>query len=178
MDYEGRPGGDEYASYYAPYVARVPAGGLVGILERQVGVTRELLGGLSEAEAEYAYAPGKWTIKEVVGHLIDAERVFSYRAMRFGRGDTTELAGFEENAYVAAGGFGGRSLGGLLEEFGVVRSATVLLLRTLPEEGWLRRGVASGYEVSVRALGCITAGHELHHRAILEERYLGFEDGR
>jgi hypothetical protein len=171
MDYEGRPAPGEYAERYAPYVARVPDGGLMGVLERQAEETRALLAGLSEAEAEQAYAPGKWTIKEVVGHLSDAERVFSYRALRFGRGDTAELAGFDENAYVPAGTFGARSLAGLLEEFVAVRQATIWLLNTLPPEAWLRRGVASGHEVTVRALGYITAGHELHHRAILEERY-------
>lgn len=172
-DYFERPGEDEYASYYAPYVARVPAeGGLIEILESGVRETRELLNGLSEEEADFAYAPGKWTVGEVVGHLIDAERVFSYRALRFGRGDPTELAGFEENLYVSAGGFRGRSLEELLDEFEVVRRGTILLLGTMPAEGWTRRGMASGYEVSVRALACITAGHEAHRRSILEKLYL------
>jgi len=172
-DYDLRPAEGEYAPYYKPYIARVPAeGGLLEILERQARETQELLRGLSDEAANYAYAPGKWTIKEIVGHLIDSERIFSYRALRFGRGDATELPGYEQNDYVAAGGFRERTLESLLDEFDLVRRSTVLLLGTMPLEGWTRRGVANGYDVSVRALACITAGHELHHRAILEERYL------
>ncbi len=172
MDYEGRPAPDEYAPHYAPYIARVPEGGLVEILERQIEGTRRLLAGLTETEAEHAYAPGKWTIKEVVGHITDTERVFSYRALRIGRGDTTELPGFDENLYAPAGAFGARTLVNLLDEFVAVRQATIWLLGTLPAEAWPRRGVASGQVISVRALACNIAGHELHHRAILEERYL------
>lgn len=172
-DYEGRPAPEEYSSYFASYVARVPAGGIVGVLERQVAETRALLAGLSAEEAEFAYAPGKWTIKEVVGHLCDSERVFAYRALRFARGDGAELAGFDDKEFVAAGGFGQRTLADLLDEFGVVRAATVSLLAGLPAEAWTRRGVANGEVASVRGLACIIAGHELHHRALLEERYLG-----
>lgn len=171
-DYEGRPGADEYAPYYQPYVALVPEGGIVGILARQIDETIALFSGLTEAQADHAYAEGKWTIKEVVGHLSDSERVFAYRALRFARGDTTELAGFDENVYVPAGEFGGRPFTELLEELMVVRRATVALLGGLPEAAWTRRGRASGTEVSVRALATIIAGHELHHRAILSERYL------
>lgn len=173
MDYEGRPAPEEYSSYFAPYVARVPAGGIVGVLERQVGETRGLLAGLSEAEAEFAYAPGKWTIKEVVGHLSDSERVFAYRALRFARGDGAELTGFDDQAFAAAGEFGGRTLASLLDEFAAVRAATVSLLAGVPAEAWTRRGVANGQVASVRGLACIIAGHELHHRALLVERYLG-----
>lgn len=169
--YEDRPAPDEYAPSFGPYVDRVPAGDLIELLERQAVEMRRLLEGLTESQATYAYAPGKWTIKEVVGHLSDAERVFAYRALRFARGDATELAGFEEDAYVAAGAFGARPLADLLDEFAAARSATVKLLVGLPPEAWLRRGVANGYATSVRALACIIAGHELHHRAILVERY-------
>jgi hypothetical protein len=172
VDYEGRPGPEEYSSYFAPYVARVPAGGIVGILERGFDETRRLLAGLSEEEADHAYAPGKWSIKEVVGHLSDSERVFGYRALRFARGDGAELAGFDDMSFVAAGGFGVRSLAGVLDEFAAVRAATVSLFVGLPAEGWTRRGVANGEMVSVRGLAWIIAGHESHHRALLEERYL------
>lgn len=170
-DYEGRPEAGEYSSYFAPYVARVPEGGIVEVLERQVAEMRDLVGGLSEAEAEYAYAPGKWTVKEVIGHLSDSERVFAYRALRFARGDGAELAGFDDMDFVAAGEFGARTLASLLAEFEAVRAGTVSLLAGLPAEAWTRRGVANGQEVSVRALACIVAGHELHHRALLVERY-------
>lgn len=171
-DHEGRPGEDEFAPYYAGYVARVPAGGLVAVLAREAAGLRHLLGGLSEGQAEHAYAPEKWSIKEVVGHVTDAERVFAYRALRIGRGDATPLASFDQDAYVPAGAFGARTLEDLLEEQEAVRRATVRLFGGLPVDGWLRRGVASGFPVSVRALACMTIGHELHHRAILEERYL------
>jgi hypothetical protein len=165
------PGPDEYAPFYRDYVARVPAGDIVAVLGEQIGETLRVLGGLTEAAANRAYAPGKWTIKEVVGHVIDAERVFSTRALRFARGDRTELPGFDQDPYVLAGGFAARSIRDLADELAAVRRATVLLFRGLPEEAWGRRGVASGQEVSVRALAYIIAGHELHHRSILRERY-------
>ena len=171
-DHEGRPGADEYAPFYAGYIARVPPGGLASVLEEQRGGLRRMLEGLTDAQAEHAYAPGKWTVKEVVGHVADAERVFAYRALRFARGDDTPLAGFDHNAYVPAGAFGRRSLDALLDELEGVRGATVALFRGLPPDAWLRRGTASGAPVSVRALACMIGGHELHHRAVLEERYL------
>lgn len=170
-DYDGRPTPDEYAPYYAGYVARVPDGGLVTLLDRQVVELRALLDRLSDTDAEHAYAPGKWTIKEVVGHLTDAERVFAYRVLRIARGDATELAGFDEKAYVPAGAFGTRTLNDLLDDFEAARLSTVKLLDGLPPDAWLRRGMAAGHVVSVRALACIIAGHELHHREILRERY-------
>lgn len=165
------PGSDEYAPFYGDYVARVPDGDIVAVLEGQIGETLRMLGGITEAAADRAYAPGKWTIKEVVGHVVDSERVFGQRALRFARGDTTELPGFDQDPYVLAGGFAARSLRDLADELAAVRRATVLLFRGLPAEAWGRRGVASGHEVSVRALASIIAGHELHHRAILRERY-------
>jgi uncharacterized protein (DUF1330 family) len=171
-DHEGRPGPDEYGAFYAAYVADVPAGGIVALLARQVEDTCRLLEGLPDSRAEHAYAPGKWTIKEVVGHLVDSERVFSYRALRFARGDGAELPGFDEKHYVPAGEFGDRSLASLLDELRTVRRSTVALLGNLPSGAWLRKGIASGHPVSVRAIACIIAGHELHHRRILEERYL------
>lgn len=177
-DHEGRPGADEFAPYYAGYIARVPPGGLVSVLEEERGGPRRMLEGLTDAQAEHAYAPGKWTIKEVMGHVTDTERVFAYRALRIARGDATPLPGFDQDAYVPAGAFGGRTLESLLDEFEAAREATVRLLGGIPEEAWLRRGVASGHTVSVRALACMAAGHELHHRTLLEERYLpGIRDG-
>lgn len=171
-EYRNRPEAGEYGPFYAGYVARVPAGDIVSVLQRQIGETRALLEEVGEGRAGYAYAPGKWTVKEVVGHLADAERVSSYRALRFARGDKIELPGFDENAYVPAGGFARRSLRSLLEELEAVRAATVALFHGLPEEAWLRRGVANRNAVTVRALAWIIAGHELHHREVLETRYL------
>jgi hypothetical protein len=167
-----RPGSDEYLPYYDRYIQLVPDGDIFNILRDQHGDTRELLRRVPAALVDFAYAPGKWTIKEVVGHVIDAERIFAYRALRFARADATPLAGFDENAYVPAGSFGERALGQLAEEFSTVRAATLALFNGLPEAAWTRGGDANGARVTVRALALIIAGHELHHRRLLEERYL------
>ncbi len=172
MGYRQRPDTDEYDTFYAGYVARVPAGDLVTILEKQLADTCALFDRVPPEREDHAYAPGKWSIKEVVGHLADAERVLSYRALRIGRADATELAGYEEDAYVSAASFGRRSLDDLVRELRAVRRASVALFDGFGPEAWTRRGIANGSPVSVRALACIIAGHELHHRAILEERYL------
>jgi len=172
-----RPAADEYDEYYARYVRSVPDGDITQTLARQVEQTIGPLRALDEAGAEHAYAEGKWTVKEVIGHLCDAERVFAHRALRFARGDRTPLPGFDENTYVPAGEFGARTLGELLDELSAVRAATVALFRHLPPSAWTRTGSANGVGVSVRALAWIAAGHELHHRGILEERY-GIPMGR
>jgi|SRR6185437_5577399 uncharacterized damage-inducible protein DinB len=166
------PKADEHAPYYARYIERVPSGDLVTVLRDQSMETVALLRDVSPELANFAYAPGKWTVKEVVGHVIDSERIFAYRALRFARGDSTELAGFEQDPYVPAGNFGRRSLGDLLEELQVVRAATIHLVRHATDEVLSRRGIASGKEVTVRALFYIIAGHERHHVGLLRERYL------
>ena len=169
-----RPAPDEYAPYYASYVGRVRPGDITRTLEECARETVALLrSDLARQRADHAYADGKWTLKEVIGHVIDAERVFTHRMLRFGRGDAMPLASFDENAYTPAGEFGVRTLDSLVEEFLAVRNATLHMVSGMPESAWTRRGVASGAEVSVRALAHIIAGHELHHRAILEQRYLG-----
>jgi uncharacterized damage-inducible protein DinB len=170
--YVQRPAADEYVEFYAGYVARVPAGDIVRILAQQLSSTLELLAPLPPERAQHAYAPGKWTIGQVVGHLADAERIMAARALRFARGDTQPLPGFDENAYVPPARFEERALDSLAGELRAVRAASVALFDGLPPEAWTRRGSANGHEVSVRALACIIAGHELHHRAILSERYL------
>lgn len=170
--YSIAPAATEFNPYYARYIARVPQGDIIAQLGKQAIETAALLESISADKAEHRYAPGKWSIKEVVGHLADAERVFTYRALRFARGDTNALHSFDENAYVPAGEFGRRSLPELAEELRAVRAATIALFKGLPEETMSRTGVASGSIVSVRALAWITAGHELHHVALLRERYL------
>lgn len=171
-----RPTPDEFAPYYGKYIDQVPEadgeGALAELLTRQISETQALLAGLPEARALYRYASGKWSIKEVVGHLTDAERVFAYRALRFARADETPLASFDENAFVPPGRFDSRPLADLVAELVAVRQATVALLRGLPAEAVARRGTASGKTVSVRALAYIIAGHERHHVQILKERYL------
>jgi uncharacterized damage-inducible protein DinB len=172
MAHEQRPAQDEYAPYYGGYVALVPAGDIVAILATQLDDTLALLRELSDDQALHRYEPGKWSIKEVIGHVIDAERIFGCRALRFARGDTAPLPGFAENAYVPAGAFDGRPLASLLAELAAVRRATVALLAGLPADAWARGGTASNSRVSVRGLAWIIAGHELHHRDILAARYL------
>lgn len=167
-----RPSQDEYAPYYARYVERVPSGDIVRTLEDGARETAALLrSDAAREKADHRYAEGKWSVKEVLGHVTDAERVFAYRLLRFGRGDATPLASFDENAYTPAGEFEARSLESVVGEFLAVRNATLELIRGLPERAWTRRGVASGQEMSVRGLAHVIAGHEAHHRAILEQRY-------
>jgi hypothetical protein len=168
----GRPQATEYAEFYAKYVDLVPGTDILGALEGQRLVTAQLLAARSEREGNFRYAPGKWSVKEVVGHLADSERIFAYRALRFARGDETPLSGFEQDDYVKSGGFSERTLADLAEEFQEVREATIALYSGLDGPAWQRRGVANKNPVTVRALAYIIAGHELHHRRILEEKYL------
>ena len=167
-----RPDPSEYAPFYAGYIARVPDGDLTGVLEANLEEFSRTLGALAEVRGGFAYAPGKWTLKEVIGHVIDAERVFSYRAMRIARGDETPLPGFDEKAWVPQSGANDRTIADLLAELRTVRAATIALLRHLPADSVTRRGIASGNGVTVRALAWIIAGHPMHHLGILRERYL------
>jgi len=166
-----RPEPTEYAEFYAGYVSEVPGTDVLGVLESQRVQMLQLFAARSERDGSFRYAPGKWTVKEVLGHINDAERIFAYRALRIARGDQTPLAAFEQEDFVRNGGFGERTLADLAEEFGLVRNASVALFRSLREDAWPRRGVASQKEVTVRALAFITVGHQIHHRSILEERY-------
>lgn len=167
-----RPDATEYAPYYAGYVGHVPTADVVETLSTQHGTTLAFLRSIDEEKSLARYAPGKWSIREVVGHLIDAERIFTYRALRFARADETALASFDENAYITSASFDDRSLASLCDEFEAVRRASVLLFASLNATEWLRRGVASNNVMSVRALAWVTAGHELHHVGILKTRYL------
>lgn len=167
----GRPDDTEYAPFYAPYVAGVPEADVVATL-RDSG--REIVAELSaipESRGGFRYAPGKWTIREVVGHLIDAERIFGYRALRLARGDATPLPGFEENDYARTAGSDARTMADLVDELRIVREGTARLFASFPDEAWTRRGIVNHREVSVRALAYITAGHARHHMAVLRERY-------
>jgi len=167
-----RPDVSEYAPFYAGYVAQVPEGDVLDLLARQIDDTAALIGGLSEAQAAYRYAPGKWSIKEIVGHVADAERVFSYRALRIARNDQTPLPSFDENAWMPFAGFDARPLADVLGELRAVRQSTLALYRSFTPEAIARRGVASQKEISVRAIIYITAGHERHHVGVMRERYL------
>jgi uncharacterized damage-inducible protein DinB len=167
-----RPAETEYLPYYHKYVALVPAGDVIETLQRQSADTLALLGSLDEAQGSHAYEPGKWSIKGVIGHVIDTERIFAYRALRFARNDQTPLPGYDQDDYGRAANFDARTLASLTDEFQSVRAATVALFRSLDDEAWPRRGQANNAEVSVRALAHIIAGHELHHVRIIRERYL------
>lgn len=167
-----RPAADDYAPYYGRYIDQVPDGDVLRLLEDQIADTAQLLGDIAEERASHRYAPGKWSIKEVVGHLSDAERIFAYRALRIARGDETPLPGFDQEPYVTAGNFDRRTLADLTAEFSSVRAATLTLFRGLDEEAFMRRGTASGVVFTVRALPYIIAGHERHHVTILRQKYL------
>lgn len=167
-----RPAADEYAPFYAGYLQQVPDGDVVEALIGGAEIAAALLHDVPEEVADKAYAPGKWTLKEVILHLADAERVFAYRALRFARGDATELPGWDESAYAPMSGANDRTLESLLDELESVRESTVTLFEGLPEAAWTRKGKANGQPVSVRAIAWICAGHLLHHLEIIQERYL------
>lgn len=168
-----RPAADEYEKFYANYISLVPDGDVLDSLALQRKETQKLLDGISESKAAYRYAPEKWSIKGVVGHVVDAERVFSYRALSIGRGDTTPLPGFDEKHWAGTSNVDDRTLKDLVNEYGLVRDATLALFRSLPDDAWPRRGTANTFSVTVRALAWIIAGHERHHLKVLRERYLG-----
>jgi hypothetical protein len=173
MKNAGRPQTGEYATYYARYIDLATEDDIVAALDAQSHETATILGGLSEAQASHRYEPGKWSVKQLVGHVTDAERIFAFRALAFARGETTPLPGFDQDPYVANAGSDDRSIGELAEEFATVRKANVMMFRALSEEAWQRSGVASDNPISVRALAYILLGHERHHLRILRERYLG-----
>jgi uncharacterized damage-inducible protein DinB len=150
----------------------VADGDLIEMLARHADETIALLRQQPIEMADHAYAEGKWTVKQVIGHLCDAERIFAYRLLRFARADETPLAGFDENTYVPAGQFEDRTLESLLQEFAAVRQATIALVAGLPDDGWSRSGLANDSPISARAIAYIIAGHELHHREVLITRYL------
>ena len=166
------PGEGEYASGHASYVRlAVERGGPARLLPVQVGRLRRLCEGLDEDKALFRYAPGKWSIKQVLGHLVDAERVFAYRALRIARGDTTPLLSFDENAYAEAGGFDSRPLADLLADFEAVRAGTTPLIEGFAPEAWRRLADVSGSPTSVRGIAYVIVGHVEHHAHLLEERY-------
>lgn len=167
-----KPDSTEYAPYFEKYISLVPEGEIVVTLGKQIESTLSLIRGLSAAQGDLRYAPGKWSVKEVIGHLIDAERIFAYRALRFARNDATPLPGFDENSFVDNAGFGARSLADLAEEFEHTRKSNVYLFKSLDDDSSVRLGSASDNKISVRAIAYVVAGHELHHLGILRSRYL------
>lgn len=167
-----KPKPGEFEPYYATYIDAVREGDLLRLLEEQAGEMADLLRAFGEIRGTYRYAPDKWSVKEVLGHITDTERVFAYRALRFARADATPVPGFEQDGYVVAAGFDRRTLADLAEEFAAVRKATIELFAGLDAPALMRAGVASGFPMTVRAAAWIIAGHEQHHARILRERYL------
>jgi len=167
----GRPQVGEYAPFYEKYVSKVEGNDILTTLDEGRRKTLLLLSGRTEKDGDIRYAPEKWSVKEVIGHVCDAERVFAYRAMRIARNDATPLASFDENEFVKNAPFSHMPLSELIEDYIAVRRATLTLLRNLDETAWTRRGTASNNPVTVRGLAYIIAGHELHHRRMLEEKY-------
>lgn len=166
-----RPADDEAAAFYQTYIAEVGSDNLGEQLVEQLSVLERLFSGLDDAAALARYSPGKWSVKELLGHLNDAERIFSYRLLRISRGDSTALPGFDQNPYVEAGRFDERRLNDLIGEFRAIRLSTVALTSGIPEHAWTARGVASENSVTARALLYIIVGHVAHHLQVLRDRY-------
>ena len=166
-----KPDPSEHAEYYSRYINLVPEGDVVATLEAQTKQFVAFLRAIPEAKGDHRFAPDKWSIKEALGHMIDGERVFAYRALRFARADQTAVPGFEQDDYVRAAGHGRAKMADLIEEFELVRKADILMLKHLDEAAWTRKGTASGWEISVRALANVLVGHVEHHWKVLREKY-------
>ncbi|HEY0030383.1 MAG TPA: DinB family protein [Bacteroidia bacterium] len=167
-----RPAPSEYPSFYKGYVDNVKTDNIIKELRDQVLDIQAIISTIPEDKEEYVYAPGKWTIKEIIGHIIDTERVLGYRAMRFARKDKTHLPGYDENEYVAKANFNKQTLYGLSHEFAIVREANLALFKVWDEEALSQVGVANNLDVSVRALLFMIAGHATHHMKVIKTKYL------
>lgn len=167
-----RPSPSEHEAYYSIYIDQVPEGDVLEILSTQIETTVDLLASVSPELEEHRYAPDKWSVRQVVGHVIDVERVFAHRALTFARCDAAPLPGMEQDEYAAASNAAVRPLAELAAELAVVRQSTLTLFRGLPDDAWTRTGMASGFSFTVRCFPFIIAGHEIHHRKGLMENYL------
>lgn len=167
-----KPGSGESASYYKHYINLNTDTNIIKSLEKQVLQIQKAFGSVPPSKQNFRYAKGKWSVKELLGHIMDAERIFGYRALRIARKDKTHLAGFEENHYVKNGAFEKRTMKSLLEEFTALRKANIELFKNLDEKQLAYKGTANNSPVSVRALAYIISGHTIHHLGILKERYL------
>ena len=172
MSYPGRPQAGEHAPYFSRYIDLVPEEDVVGMLEAQGRELAALLSPLGEEKASFRYAPEKWSVKQVLGHVTDAERIFDYRLLSIARGETKSLPGFDENDYMRGANFDHRSFADLLDDFDATRRATLTLMRGLADEAWTRAGTANDNRTSARAIAYMVAGHARHHLGVLRERYL------
>ncbi len=171
-----RPEAAEYPEYFNSYIGLIKGDDVVRLMESQILSMQAFLSEIPEDREDYTYEEGKWTLKEVLGHIIDTERVMSYRALRFARNDNTELPGFDEKMYVKYADFNKRSVYDLAHEFGLVRESNLALIRSFDEDALNRKGIANGKEVTVRALVYIIAGHTMHHMNVIRSRYLTLLD--
>jgi len=167
-----KPTPNEYPSYYNRYISLVPDDDILICLDRQKQEMSEFLNGIGEEAANYRYTPEKWSIKEVVGHIIDVERIFIYRALRFARNDKTPLPEFDQDDYVIQAEFDKRTLIDLADEFRMVRESSYSLFTSFDPDVFAREGTASGFKFTVRAVPFIVAGHELHHRQVIKTKYM------
>jgi hypothetical protein len=168
-----RPKPGEYNAYYDRYISLIPGSDILATLVNELPKTVALLSAHGEEDGEFRYASDKWSVKEVVGHMNDTERIMTYRALRIARNDRTPIEGFEQDDYIRGGPYSDLRLADLVEEFQDIRAATLAFFRNLRPADWTRRGIANNNEISVRAIAYVIGGHELHHRHILEERYFG-----
>lgn len=166
-----RPQPDEYGEFYKGYVDKVDSDNVLEVLKDQMHETYTLINSLTAKQAAYRYAAGKWTVKEVIGHLVDSERIFAYRALCIARGEQQNLPGFDQEEYVEQGNFKDRRLKNIGDEYFSLRNANIAMFNSFSEETLLRKGKANGYDCSVRALAYIIAGHERHHLDVLKDKY-------
>lgn len=166
-----RPTKEEYASFYEGYIQLVPEGNVIELLEQQGTQVNTAIRALTEEQGNFRYDAGKWCVKEVFGHLIDNERIMSGRLLRIARGDVTSLPGYDQDILMSSHPFESYTMIDLAEEYAAVRHSTVLLLRRLSTEAWLRRGIVNDHPASTRSIACVITGHELHHLSVLRERY-------
>jgi uncharacterized damage-inducible protein DinB len=167
-----RPASTDYSPSFAAYVGLITEDeDILTVIESQSVEMQKLLASLDEEKARHRYAEGKWSVREVLGHMIDSEQIMAYRALSIARGETESLPGYDENVYVENAKFDAWKLGDLAEHYALVRRSTVLLFRNLPDEAWERRGTANENPITTRALAWVIAGHERHHRNTLRDRY-------
>lgn len=166
-----RPAATDYAPAFGHYVSLITDDDILSTIEQQSSEMQRLLSSLDETRAMYRYEPGKWSVKEVIGHLIDGDRIFGYRVLAISRGETASLPSWDENAYAATANYDQWRIGDLAELYAVARRTNIIYFRNLAPEAWDRRGIASNNPITVRALAYVIAGHERHHLKILRERY-------
>lgn len=167
-----RPDISEYPEYCRSYIEMVPEGSILDILNVKKEMVHKLFSGMTDEQADFRYEHGKWSLKEVLGHITDTERILAYRLLRISRGDRTPLPGYSEDDYVREAGFRLRTISSLLEDYQIVRSSTISMIKGIPFTCWEREGTANGYNITARAIPYMIAGHELHHLKIMKEKYL------